>query len=256
VSAIPASCGIFVAPFDELADPRILVRLAARAEEHGWDGVFLWDHVAYTPPVRGIADPWIALSAIACATTRVRIGPLVTPLGRRRVHKLSREVVTLDHLSGGRTVLGLGLGSDRHGELERFGDPSDPKELARRLDEGLEALAGYWGGELEPRPVQRPRIPVWLAARWPNRRPVRRAARWDGLFPIGLSGPEALEELAVEVAGLRPEGAGAFDLVVENPVGTDPAPWEAAGATWCLTSFGTRPTEADVRAAIDAGPRG
>jgi Luciferase-like monooxygenase len=83
-------------------------------------------------PFGELADPWVALAAVACATSSLRIGPLVTPLSRRRVHKLARETVTLD-------------------------------------------LAGYWAGEFEPVPVQKPRIPVWVAAEWPHRRPVRRA---------------------------------------------------------------------------------
>ena len=249
--------GINLAPFDELADPRIVARLAARAEERGWDGVFVWDHICYSPPVRGVADPWVTLAAIACATERVTIGPLVTPPSRRRVHKLARETVTLDHLSGGRLVLGLGLGADRHGELAPFGEVEDPRERARLLDAALERLTAYWGGELEPPPLQRPRIPVWLAARWPNRRPVRRAARWDGLCPIDLPGPDALAELVEEARAQREEEriGDPFDVVVTNPPDEGAAPWAAAGATWCLTGFGPRPTADAVRAAIDAGPQ-
>jgi alkanesulfonate monooxygenase SsuD/methylene tetrahydromethanopterin reductase-like flavin-dependent oxidoreductase (luciferase family) len=238
---MPARRAIFVAPFGELADPRRLADLAVAAEDRGWDGFFVWDHIRYTD-VGAVADPWVALSAVACATESVRIGPLVTPLARRRVHKLARETVTLDHLSGGRLVLGVGLGSDSHGELGPFGEESDPRERARLLDDGLERLTAYWGGEFEPSPVQRPRIPIWVAARWPNRRPVRRAASWDGLFPIDLPGPEALAELAAEVPGI--------DVVVTNPPGTDLAPWIDAGATWCLTGFGRHPTDAEVRDAI------
>jgi alkanesulfonate monooxygenase SsuD/methylene tetrahydromethanopterin reductase-like flavin-dependent oxidoreductase (luciferase family) len=248
--------GIFLAPFDELADPRRLADLAARAEEHGWDGVFLWDHVAYDAPVRAVADPWVAMSAMACATERVLLGPLVTPLARRRIQKLARETVTLDHLSRGRLVLGAGLGGDRGGELSRFGEEVDPRARAQLLDEGLARLQAYWGGELEPQPVQQPRIPVWLAARWPNRRPVRRAARWDGLFPIDLPGPDALAALAGEVREARGDDAGPFDIVVTDPPGTDPAPWIAAGATWCLTGFGSQPRGAEVDAVIAAGPPG
>jgi alkanesulfonate monooxygenase SsuD/methylene tetrahydromethanopterin reductase-like flavin-dependent oxidoreductase (luciferase family) len=251
---VPAKRGIYVAPFDELFDPRSLAAVAARAEERGWDGFFVWDHIRYSPPALAVADPWIALSVVACATERVAIGPLVTPLSRRRIGKLARETVTLDHSSGGRLVLGVGLGSDNHGELGPFGEVDDPRERARLLDAGLERLAAYWSGELAPPPVQRPRIPVWVAARWPSRRPVRRAARWDGLFPIDLPGPDALAELAGEVRALRGERAEPFDLVVTNPPGVDPAPWEAAGATWCLTGFGPQPREAEVRTVIDAGP--
>ena len=236
--------GIFVAPFGELFEPRVIAELAAGAEQRGFDGFFVWDHIRYTPPTLEVADPWIAMSAIALATERLRFGPLVTPVSRRRPHKLARETVTLDHLSGGRLVLGVGLGSDNHKEFEDFEDVVEPRERARLLDEGLERLEELWR-EFAPPPVQQPRIPIWVAARWPNRRPVRRAARWDGLFPIDLPGPEAVAELRQEVEG---------DLIVENPAGTDPTPWAQAGATWCLTGFGPQPTRAEVEAAIDAGP--
>jgi len=249
-----AARGIYVAPFDELADPRKVARLAARAEERGWDGFFVWDHILHSPPVRGVADAWMTLAAVACATEQVRLGPMITPPSRRRVQKLTREAVTLDHLSGGRLVLGLGLGSARHGELAPFGDTDDPRERARLLDAALERLTAFWVGEFEPPPVQRPRIPIWLAAVWPARRPVRRAAHWDGVFPVELPGPEALAEIVAQVAAERPPDAGPFDVVVSNPPGADPAPWAAAGATWCLTGFGPRPTDHAVRAAIDAGP--
>ena len=252
-----AKRGIFVAPFDELVDPNLLAALAASAEEHGWDGFFLWDHVRYRAPVRAVADPWVALAAVASATERIRLGPLVTPLSRRRIHKLARETVTLDLLSRGRLTLGVGLGSDSNDELEPFGEVVDPRERARLLDEGLEQLTAYWDGEFEPRPTQSPRIPVWVAARWPNRRPLRRAARWDGLFPIELPGPEALAELGEEVRDLRGEAASdaPFDLVVDLPPGSAATPWEEAGATWILADFGLQPGEREVSETIEAGPR-
>jgi alkanesulfonate monooxygenase SsuD/methylene tetrahydromethanopterin reductase-like flavin-dependent oxidoreductase (luciferase family) len=245
--------GLFVAPFGELAEPRLVAELAARAEERGFDGFFLWDHVAYREPVRALADPWVTLAAVAMATQRLTIGPLVTPLPRRRPHQVARETVTLDRLSGGRLVLGVGIGSDRTGEFDpdRFGEEGDPRARAVLLDEGLERLLAYWEGEFEPPPVGR--IPVWVAAGWPRRRPLARAARWDGLFPINLPDPGALAELAEEVEAMRgPDAPGHFDLVVTNPAGTDPAPWIEAGATWCLTGFGAQPTAAQVRAAIDS----
>ena len=244
---------IFVAPFDELSDPRLLAELAAAAEERGFDGFFVWDHIQYAEPVRQVSDPWVVLSAIACATSRIELGPMVTPLSRRRVHKLARETVTLDRLSGGRLILGAGLGSDNNGEFTEYGEVSEPRERAKLLDAGLEQLTSYWSGGFEPRPVRQPRIPIWLAARWPARKPVRRAARYDGLFPIEMPGPEALEELAGEVREHRGSGDG-FDLVVTEPAGTDPGPWEQAGATWFLTGFGKSPSEREVREAIEAGP--
>jgi alkanesulfonate monooxygenase SsuD/methylene tetrahydromethanopterin reductase-like flavin-dependent oxidoreductase (luciferase family) len=252
-----AKRGITLPPFDELVDPRTLVELAVLAEERGWDGFFLWDHIAYRAPVRALADPWIALAAIATATEKLRLGPLVTPLPRRRVQKVARETVTLDHLSEGRLIFGVGLGGAEDIELAPFGDEVDPRKRAVLLDERLERLTKLWAGEFEPTPVQEPRIPVWVAARWPNRRPVRRAARWDGLFVIDHEGrPEALEELANEVRELRAGNDDPFDLVVDVPPRTDVAPWEAAGATWVLTDLQSlQPRLAGVRDVIEAGPR-
>jgi alkanesulfonate monooxygenase SsuD/methylene tetrahydromethanopterin reductase-like flavin-dependent oxidoreductase (luciferase family) len=244
---------IFVAPFEELADPRVVARLAAEAEEAGWDGFFLWDHIQHAAPVRAVADAWVTLAGMASATSRIRIGTMVTPLSRRRVHKVARETVSLDLLSSGRFTLGVGLGVLGTGELEPFGEVTDPRERAKLLDQGLDDLARYWAGEFEPVPVQQPRIPVWAAAEWPHRRPVRRAARWDGLFPIRLPGPDALAELVAEVHALRPPGAP-FDFAVDVPPGDDPAPWAAAGATWRLAGLGRLPTYAGVHAAITAGP--
>jgi alkanesulfonate monooxygenase SsuD/methylene tetrahydromethanopterin reductase-like flavin-dependent oxidoreductase (luciferase family) len=249
---------LFVAPFDELADPRLLAELAADAEARGWDGFFLWDHIIYSAPTSAVLDPWIAMAAMAMSTKNIIMGPMVTPLSRRRPHKLARETATLDVLSDGRLVLGVGLGSDRHGELSPFGEVAQPREQAVLLDDALAKLEDYWSGTFVPRPVQRPRIPIWAAARWPARKPVRRAARLDGLFPIGLPDPEALAQLASEIAEQRAaEGIdGAYDLVVTGDVPYDRAPWEAAGATWCLRGFGSEPELAEVRAAIAAGPNG
>jgi alkanesulfonate monooxygenase SsuD/methylene tetrahydromethanopterin reductase-like flavin-dependent oxidoreductase (luciferase family) len=249
-----AKRGIYVAPFDELADPRVVAELAALTEERGWDGLFLWDHVRYRAPTRAVADPWVALSACATATERIRLGPMVTPLSRRRVQKVARETVSLDLLSGGRLVLGVGLGSDRNGELEPFGEISDPRERARLLDGGLERLARFWDGEFEPLPVQRPRIPVWVAGRWPKRAPLRRAARWDGFFPIDLPEPGALAEIADALGQLRERPEEPYDLVAEHAPDEDPEPWIAAGATWCLTAFDRVAPASAIRERIAAGP--
>jgi alkanesulfonate monooxygenase SsuD/methylene tetrahydromethanopterin reductase-like flavin-dependent oxidoreductase (luciferase family) len=246
---------IFVAPFGELCEPRVVADLAVRAEAGGWDGFFVWDHVAYRAPVRLVADPWVVMSAVAMVTERVAIGPLVTPIPRRRPHQLARETVTLDRLSGGRLVLGVGSGSATTGEFDpaRFGEEGDARERGRLLDEGIERLLAYWGGEFEPPPAQRPRIPIWVATTWPRRKPLRRAARFEGLFPIELPGPEALAEMAGEVQAMR-ESDGPYELVVTNPPGTDLVPWIEAGATWCLRGFGMDPARAEVERVIDAGP--
>jgi len=178
----------------------VVADLARRAEEAGWDGLFVWDHVTHRKELRRqIADPWILLTAAALATTTIRLATLVTPVARRRVSKLAREVTTLDRLSAGRMTLGAGLGAPIADEFGSFGEPTDPRELAVHLDEGLEVLNLLWSGEpvtyhgcyvhvddvtFLPTPVQRPRVPVWVAGVWPARRPMRRAARWDGAAPI------------------------------------------------------------------------
>jgi alkanesulfonate monooxygenase SsuD/methylene tetrahydromethanopterin reductase-like flavin-dependent oxidoreductase (luciferase family) len=238
--------GLFVAAFDELADPKLLTELARDAEQAGFDGFFLWDHVDYRPPVQALLDPWVAMAAIAVATERVVIGPLITPPARRRIHKLARETATLDLLSGGRFVFGAGLGSDNSKEFSKFGEEADPKARAKLLDDGLAELQRYWEGAFLPRPAHR--IPIWLAASWPNRRPVRRAAKFDGLFPINVPTPDDLAELKAEIP------PPPFDLVVTNGPGVEAAPWFEAGATWCLTGFGNQPQLSAVRDAIAAGP--
>ena len=203
----------------EYADPHVLVELAVAAEAAGWDGVFLWDHIAREEdPAIPATDPWIALAAIAARTQRVRLGMMVTPLPRRRPWKVARETVALDVLSGGRFTLGVGLGGGAQNEFAAFGEEVDARGRADLLDEGLAILEGLWSGapfshegermtvrdaQFLPRPVQEPRIPVWVAGRWPNRRPFRRAARWDGMFPIfdgvGESAPPPPGELAEAV---------------------------------------------------------
>jgi alkanesulfonate monooxygenase SsuD/methylene tetrahydromethanopterin reductase-like flavin-dependent oxidoreductase (luciferase family) len=166
--------------FDALADPAVVARLAAEAEEAGWHGVFVWDHVRWNAPIQQVADPWITMAAIATATERVRIGPMVTPLPRRRPVKVARETATLDRLSGGRLILGVGIGLDRFaGEFSKTGEQVDDRVRGEMLDEALEILAAAWSGEpvhhhgthytvddiqFLPRPVQQPGIPVWAAA--------------------------------------------------------------------------------------------
>jgi alkanesulfonate monooxygenase SsuD/methylene tetrahydromethanopterin reductase-like flavin-dependent oxidoreductase (luciferase family) len=261
---------LFVPLFGELSDPIAVADLAARAEAKGWDGFFVWDHLLYREPVELIADPWVALAAVACATERLVLGPMVTPLARRRPQKLARETVTLDHLSRGRLVLGVGLGGDAGGELRAFGEELDASARARMLDEGLELLARMWSGDrvehtgprfradgvvMRPPAVQRPRIPVWVASVWPHRKPLRRVARWDGWFPINLDAPEQLAEAAAEVASIRDGSALPLDVAVQGLPGVDPWPWQQAGATWWLVRFEPwSPTVAEVGEVLDEGP--
>lgn len=265
---------VFLPIFGELAEPRVVADLAAEAEAAGWDGVFVWDHMLYRPPVTDVADPWVTLAAIACATSRVRIGPMVTPLPRRRPHKLARETVSVDRLSGGRLVFGAGLGGDPGRELSALGEETDPVARGRLLDEALDLLVRLWSGtdvthagpgyradgvRFRPPPVQRPRIPVWLAAVHPHRRPLRRAARYDGLFPIGLDGPDRLREILDVVAAERRDAGvgGPFDVAIQGRAGESPAEWDEAGATWWLVRFDPFTVSAgEVRDVIGGGPPG
>jgi alkanesulfonate monooxygenase SsuD/methylene tetrahydromethanopterin reductase-like flavin-dependent oxidoreductase (luciferase family) len=264
-------CGLYLPIFGELADPIVVARLSAEAEEAGWDGVFVWDHLTYREPVTDVADPWITSAAIATATERVLLGPMVTPLARRRPAMIARETVTLDRLSRGRLVFGVGLGSDNSGELSGTGEELDARTRGAMLDEHLEVLEALWTGEevrhrgehyvadgvrFRPTAVQQPRVPVWVAVRAGNTRPLRRAARYEGVFPVEVKTPDQLAELLAGVAAARDGGLPpGYDVALAHPPGTDPDGYEAAGATWWLVGFDWRkPSVAEVRATIEQGP--
>ena len=267
--------GLFLPLFDALADPAVVARLCAEAEEAGWHGVFVWDNLRFQEPVVDVADPWITLAAMATATERIRLGPMVTPLARRRPVKVARETATLDQLSGGRLTLGVGLGSDRFAsEYSITGEELDDRRRASMLDESLEILAAAWSGEpvhhrgehytvggmrFLPRPVQRPGVPVWVAGYYGKPRPVRRAARHQGFFPLGLDHAEQLAEVVADLTALRREAgrdpSEPYDLVVALPPGDDPAPYVAAGATWWVVEFPWDAVSVDqVRDVIRDGP--
>ncbi len=259
--------GLFIPPFDNLADPRVIAELAAEAEAVGWDGVFLWDHIQYPDPITAMCDPWICLAAIANATERIRIGTMVTPLARRRPAVLARQAVSLDILSEGRMVLGFSVGGDSNGEMEELGEEASMRERAAMLSEGLGVIDSLMrGDEIDhrgehyslqskpflPSPVQSPRIPIWLGAMWrsplpsPLPRPFRRAAEWDGIFPDGVD-PAGVSELRDRVAEVRPADADPLTLVAKIRAGDDPKPWETAGADWLLTDLGPRQPDWGVR---------
>jgi alkanesulfonate monooxygenase SsuD/methylene tetrahydromethanopterin reductase-like flavin-dependent oxidoreductase (luciferase family) len=256
--------------FDELADPKVVARLAADAEAAGWDGFFVWDQLCWRAPVRQVADPWITLAAMATVTERLRLGPMVSPLPRRRPAKVARETATLDRLSDGRLILGVGIGSDRFGaELSRTGEQLDDRRRGQMLDESLEILAAAWSGEpvhhlgehytvddveFLPRPVQRPGVPVWAAGFPGNVKPIRRAARLDGFFPANLGHPDQLAEVVATITDLRPSGTGPYDIAIGLPVDVDPLPFAAAGATWWLAEFEPGVPLDTVRGVLRDGP--
>src|SRR3970282_1786048 len=123
---------------------------------------------------------WILLAAAAAVTERIRLGPMVTPLARRRPWVVARQAATLDHLSAGRGTRGVGGAA-------RFAVEGSFHHLARM--------------RFEPRPVQRPRIPIWVAGFWPARAPFRRAARWDGVFPASHATEETGEPMPLDELG-------------------------------------------------------
>ena len=258
--------------FGDYFHPNTLAELASDAEDVGGDGFFIWDHISgpteWKVPVGNsvvliahapYTDPYVALTAIAMKTERIRIGALVTPLARRRPWKLARETVSIDHLSNGRLVLGFGLGGTMV-EFEAFGENGDTKVRAKKLDEGLDILTGLWTGKpfsysgehyqldemtFMPKPVQSPRVPIWVACFWPNKKPLRRAARFDGVAPAPADWtkeitPEDVTKIVAYIAKHR-SATVPFDVVMGGQTPPDSEkgaeivrPYVESGATWSL----------------------
>lgn len=269
--------GIVIPNFGCYFHPRAVAALAVEAEDAGWDGLFSWDHTLFGPAPVG--DPWISLAASAMVTERIKLGTLVTPIPRRRPTALSRQTVALDHLSSGRLILGVGTGTGPW-EWDWLGEEMDPKTRGEMLDEGLDLLTGLWSSRplcykgkyytvcspegdeqlaFLPPPVQSPRIPIWVGGIWPNKRPFKRAAKWDGVVPmrsgLGLGemmSPEDLKEIVRYVEGKRTLDEPLDVAIAGHTTGIEPskdsdlvAEYADAGATWWLEaidpwSFGWR----------------
>lgn len=184
-----------------------MIKLARTAEETGWNGIFLWDHIP-TEASMPAFDPWLLLTLIAANTETIQLGTTVTPLARRRPQKIAKEVATLDHVSGGRVILGVGLGGEK--EYVAYGEPYKPRRVGEKLDECLDIIQQLWTGEPvdyqgkhyhvkaqhAPTPVQS-QIPIWVGGEWPNKPPFRRAARYHGVFPLKAR-PRDWEDSLVE----------------------------------------------------------
>lgn len=262
--------GICLANIGTYADPRAAVRVAQAAEANGWEGIFVWDHLAFVwgPPA---ADPWITLAAFATSTERLRLGTAVTPVARRRPQVLANQVATLDALSEGRVVFGAGLGGTPS-EFGKFGEPTDAKVRASMLDEGLDVLRQLWSGEevthhgehytvdgvtLKPRPMQE-RIPIWIGGNKPASQ--RRAARWDGWIPDSVYPPSAAASAADVAEGLTRirelRDASDFDVaVLGEQRSSDVAAYEEAGATWWLENVhDQRGSPEEMLALVQSGP--
>lgn len=265
-------------------DAATAAELAAVAEEHGWDGFFVWE------PVWGV-DAWVALTAAAMRTERIRLGTMLTPLPRRRPWDLASQTATLDNLSGGRVVLAVGLGAVHEG-WTAFEPDAGRRVRAELLDEGLDVLTGLWRGQpfaydgrhyrVQPTsfhvpaaPVQQPRIPIWVVGAWPRPRSMARAARYDGWLPNYVPDggeardvtPEQLRDGLAWIAERRAaEGLAdaPYDAVAEGTTPADPdaaaavvRPWADAGATWWLEadwSLEPGQVRADCEARLRAGP--
>ena len=260
------------------------VAMARDAEEAGWDGVFAWDDISVERT--DVFDPWVVLGAMAAVTERVTLGSMVFSLPRRRPWKVARETITLDNLSNGRLVVPVGLGGTWDGGYSRVSteDPSR-RVRAQKLDECLDILELAWSGEtvsyqgthywmrnlhFDPRPVQRPRIPIWPVGAWPHPKSLRRAARWDGVIVADKSGerddehatPKVVAGVADWMAQHR-ESSGPFDIIIEGLTsGTDHEadrallePMAEAGATWFIESRWEDDQSVDtVRERIRRGP--
>jgi alkanesulfonate monooxygenase SsuD/methylene tetrahydromethanopterin reductase-like flavin-dependent oxidoreductase (luciferase family) len=257
--------------------------MAREAEDAGWDGVFTWDGVM----IRGfepVYDPWVTMAVIAMRTERIRFGAVIMPLSRRRPWKVARETVTLDHLSGGRLVLPVGLGALDDLAFGGVGEATGRRERAELLDETLEILGRAWSGEpfsyegrhyrmpefaFRPPAVQQPRIPVWVVTAWGRPKSFERALRYDGIMPFisspdnpyAIVTPEVVREIAA-AAPRRVAGERFYDIVLEGTTPTnDPAaarakvqPLADAGATWWLESPWESPDVESLRGRIAAGP--
>lgn len=235
--------GLDVPTTGAYAAPATLAQLAQQAEACGWDGVFVWD-------VSDGLDVWCALEAIAGSTRHVRIGTMVLALARHDPHDAARRLAELDRRSGGRLVVGVGLGH-RAADFAALG-LAEGRVRARRLDEALGRLDQYWRDALigpsgGPAPLQRPRPPIWIAGGWPHRAPLERAARWDGL---ALKSIDAIrrtwlshEQFVAAVAYVRSQRAAAapFDIIASGDTSGPRAAavarlgaLQAAGATWWI----------------------
>lgn len=271
--------GIVVMNLGDFADPRTVVRLGRLAESSGWDGLFLWDHLGFVWDGPS-ADAWTTLAMAAATTERLILGTAVSPVARYRPHVLANALATLDVGSGGRVILGVGLGGVAR-EFGAFGEPEELRVRAAMTDEALDVIARLWAGEkvthegrhftvrditLAPLPVQRPRIPIWIGGM--SEAALRRAARWDGWLAstatqqLTMSHDPAALAAVVERLQLHRREAGRtskpFDVVVGGYTAPNErmlvAEYAAAGATWWLESLhGMRGTTEELFARVAAG---
>jgi alkanesulfonate monooxygenase SsuD/methylene tetrahydromethanopterin reductase-like flavin-dependent oxidoreductase (luciferase family) len=259
-------------------DARTAADMARAAEEAGWDAFFVWE------PVWGV-DAWVCLTAAAMVTQRIRLGTMLTPISRMRPWKLASESATLDNLSGGRVVLGVGLGAPETGFAE-FGEVTDRKTRAELMDEGLDILTGLWRGQpfsydgrhyhvrpaefMPPAPpIQQPRVPIWVVGAWNRPKSMARVLRYDGILPNPLTDegehrpltPEDVREISAYIAANRTETTP-FDIVAEGATPGDRPDeaaailrgWADAGATWWIEALWNAESADAVWRRVEQGP--
>ncbi len=275
--------GLYIPLIYEFADPALVVEIARVAETAGWDGLFVSDNV-YPGEGVPVCDAFVALAGVAAVTTTMSLGPLVTPIARRRPWVVARQATSLDHLSSGRLIFGTGFGEDEWlQEMTAFAERAQREDERQSLvDESLAVLFALWSGSpvrhdgtwlhvdsaaFLPTPVQRPRIPVWVSARWPRRNPLRRAALVEGIYPVFMeperrSHPEPTDVRDIHDEVVRLGAPAGHDLVLRGSVGHDPGPagktyledLTAVGMTWWLEDLNPRQSPLSLLEKVKAGP--
>lgn len=254
---------------------------ARLAEEAGWDGLFIGDAI-------WCVDPIVSLTAAAMVTSRIRLGTMVIPMPLRRPWKVASESAALDNLSGGRLILGLATGAVWMGWQGFPDEVTDTKARAEMLDESIDILTllyqrkqfDYDGKHYHlkltlvdemnypPKPVQQPRIPLWVAGVWPRMKSMRRVLKCDGLLPQKMNAEGKFED--VTPADIREVKAYVdanrtlttpFDITMEGQTaGLDRAqvqdklyPWIEAGVTWWIEGLWMESTD-QIKERIRQGP--
>jgi alkanesulfonate monooxygenase SsuD/methylene tetrahydromethanopterin reductase-like flavin-dependent oxidoreductase (luciferase family) len=258
--------GLYLPNFGKASTPSTYVRLAQEAERAGWDGFFIWDHILEWNKRVTIFDAFTTLAAIAVSTKKIWMGTTVTPVPRSKPWIVAKQTATLDNLSNGRLILGVGLGGIESTDYERFGEVADSKAVAEKLDESLAIIDGLWSGRpfsfsgkhykitkrttFLPKPVQKPRIPIWVAGFWPRKGPFLRASKWDGTIPLVLpdllARPDDIRQI-VSFIGEKRKSLQDFDVAAINwTTGSNKernaekvSSFVDAGVTWWLESLYT-----------------
>ncbi|MCE7741678.1 MAG: LLM class flavin-dependent oxidoreductase [Candidatus Heimdallarchaeota archaeon] len=274
--------GLALIQFKEFADPNIVVEFAVEAEKAGWDGIFLCDHLLFEKDeIQPIAELWVLLGAIAAKTSRIKIGTYVTPLPRYHPWQFAKMAATLDVLSNGRLILGLGIGGPED-EFKAFGETYDTKILAEKLEEEITIIQGLWTGEpfsfsgkhyevdnvgFLPKPVQSPRIPLIMGGMWPSKKPFVRAAQFDGAMPIHKNFPQDLtpDEIRQIIALINSnrKTEDKFEIIVSGTGFFSPDQHKSmiqsyidSGITWWLEHVNTlmQPSVEEMRKMVKQGP--